>query len=122
TDIAITGLTLWKIGRGGAMYSPKTQRALRRLRNLTIEAAVPPTIGVILNIASCRTMDDRNSVSRFFAVTTPMLYVLSMMFTLNSRVKNSQTFNASSRKDEEMLSTGFQFAKSHVSDQTSEQA
>ncbi|KAG8975680.1 hypothetical protein FRC05_005198 [Tulasnella sp. 425] len=35
---------------GGNMYSPKTQHGLQRLRNMTLEAAVPPTICVILNI------------------------------------------------------------------------
>ncbi|KIO28595.1 hypothetical protein M407DRAFT_22179 [Tulasnella calospora MUT 4182] len=54
TDVAITGLTLWKIVPGSTTYSPKTQRALRKLRNITIEAAVPPAIGMILTISTCR--------------------------------------------------------------------
>lgn len=44
-------LTLWKLGRRtGQFYNPKTESVLRRLRNATVEAAVPPAICAILNI------------------------------------------------------------------------
>lgn len=117
TDVAISGLILWKIGRGYATHSPRTQRALRRLRNITIEAAVPPAIGVVLNISTCRTMDESRSLSVIFGFTTPMLYVLSLLFTLNSRPAISQKFNAPSRKDDEQLSADFQFANSQALNQ-----
>lgn len=57
TDLAITGLTLWKLGRrGGQTYSPNTESVLRRLRNATVEAAVPPAICAILNMVVYLTM------------------------------------------------------------------
>ncbi|KAG8930595.1 hypothetical protein FRC01_002549 [Tulasnella sp. 417] len=52
TDLAIAGLTLWKLGaRGGKSYSPNTDDVLRRLRYLTVEAAVPPAICALLNMS-----------------------------------------------------------------------
>ncbi|KAG8940900.1 hypothetical protein FRC04_004883 [Tulasnella sp. 424] len=57
TDIAIAGLTLWKLGaRGKQAGSPKTENALRRLRNVTVEAAVPPAICAILNMITYLTL------------------------------------------------------------------
>ncbi|KAG8936047.1 hypothetical protein FRC00_009913 [Tulasnella sp. 408] len=111
TDVAITGLTLWKIMHGGKTYSPQTQHGLQRLRNLTAEAAVPPTICVILNIGFFLGMGNKNLVSHWFAIVSPTLYVWSMMFTLNSRVAIRRTFNTSTQEEDETLSTSFQFAK-----------
>ncbi|KAG9041655.1 hypothetical protein FS837_011929 [Tulasnella sp. UAMH 9824] len=111
TDVAITGLTLWKIMHGGKTYSPQTQHGLQRLRNITAEAAVPPTICVILNIGFLLGMGNKNLVSHWFAIVSPTFYVWSMMFTLNSRVAIRKTFNASTQEEDETLSTSFQFAK-----------
>lgn len=121
TDLAITGLTLWKIGQGGNMYSPKTQNGLHRLRNITVEAAVPPTICVILNIGFFLGMGRKNLISHWFAIVSPTLYVWSMMFTLNSRPAIRQTFNASTQDEGKALSTGFRFAKFQASDRIREQ-
>ncbi|KAG8960356.1 hypothetical protein FRC00_000550 [Tulasnella sp. 408] len=66
TDVAITGLTLWKIMHGGKTYSPQTQHGLQRLRNLTAEAAVPPTICVILNIGFFLGMEEDETLSTSF--------------------------------------------------------
>ncbi|KAG8975677.1 hypothetical protein FRC05_005195 [Tulasnella sp. 425] len=151
TDLAITGLTLWKIGQGGNMYHPKTQNGLRRLRNLTVEAAVPPTICVILHIGfyvgmvSCQIFNHitceevaedspyrlgdrassaqgtKNLISNWFAIVSPTIYVCSMMFTLNSRPTIRQTFNASTQDEDKAVSTGFRFAEFQASDRRREQ-
>lgn len=116
TDVAITGLTLWKVRQAGNMYSPKTQHGLRRLRNMTLEAAVPPTICVILNSGFYFGMGNKNLISHWFAILSPTLYVWSMMFTLNSRPTIRQTFNAPTHDEDQTLSTGFQFANFRSSD------
>ncbi|KAG8975675.1 hypothetical protein FRC05_005193 [Tulasnella sp. 425] len=83
TDIAITGLTLWKLGgRSGQAGIPKTESALRRLRNVTVEAAVPPAICAVINMITYLTLE--NLVHNWFAVMTARFYVWSLMFTLNS--------------------------------------
>lgn len=110
TDVAITGLTLWKLGCGSKTYSPQTQRGLERLRDLTAEAAVPPTISMIVNIALFLGMNKQNHISVWFGMITPALYVWSMMFTLNSRIAIRQTFNSPNYEEGETLSAGFQFA------------
>ncbi|KAG8927714.1 hypothetical protein FRC01_007029, partial [Tulasnella sp. 417] len=120
-DVSITGLTLWKIMQGGKTYSPQTQHGLQRLRNITAEAAVPPTIFVILNIGFFLGMGNKNLVSHWFAIVSPTLYVWSMMFTLNSRVGVRRTFNASTEEGDETLSTSFQFAKHRAGDSKAEQ-
>ncbi|KAG8912603.1 hypothetical protein FRC01_005001, partial [Tulasnella sp. 417] len=52
TDFAIAGLMLWKLGLGdGQSYSPNTDDVLQRLRNLTVEAAVPPAICATLTMS-----------------------------------------------------------------------
>ncbi|KAG8940451.1 hypothetical protein FRC04_005242 [Tulasnella sp. 424] len=121
TDVAITGLTLWKLGRGGEMYGPQTQHGLRRLRNMTVEAAVPPTVCVILMVASFLGMDKTNELSVFFSAINPALYVWSMMFTLNSRVAIRQKFNAWNDNEDDTLSAGFQFARPQTPHLKSEQ-
>lgn len=121
TDAAITGLTLWKIVQGGKTYSPQTQQGLQRLRNITAEAAVPPTICVILNIGFYLGMSNKNLVSHWFAIVSPTFYVWSMMYTLNSRVAVRRTFNGSTQEDDETLSTSFQFAKHHAADHKGKQ-
>ncbi|KIO33283.1 hypothetical protein M407DRAFT_17842 [Tulasnella calospora MUT 4182] len=115
TDVAITVLTLWKICQRGKMYSHKTQQGLIRLRNMIVEAAVPPTTCVILKMCFTFGMGKKNLISHWFAIITPTLYVWSMMFTLNSRVAVRQAFNAPTKDEDETLSTGFQFANLQVS-------
>ncbi|KIO15321.1 hypothetical protein M407DRAFT_103944 [Tulasnella calospora MUT 4182] len=99
------------------MYSPKTQHALRHLRNIILEAAVPPTIGVILTISLGNITGRKNTLPRFFSAITPGLYVSSLIFTLNSRVAISHKFNPPNCKgdSDEELSTGFQFADAKTS-------
>ncbi|KAG8940450.1 hypothetical protein FRC04_005241 [Tulasnella sp. 424] len=122
TDVAITGLTLWKLGRGGEMYSPQTHHGLRRLRNMTVEAAVPPTVCVILMVASFLRMDKTNQLSVFFTAINPALYVWSMTFTLNSsRVAIRQKFNVWNDNEDDTLSAGFQFARPRTLPLKSEQ-
>ncbi|KAG9041656.1 hypothetical protein FS837_011930 [Tulasnella sp. UAMH 9824] len=110
TDVAITGLTLWKLGRDSKTYSPQTQRGLKRLRNMTAEAAVPPTISMIVNIALFLGMTEHNHIFVWFGIMTPTLYVWSMMFTLNSRRAIRQTFNTPNCEEGETPSVGFRFA------------
>ncbi|KAG8982981.1 hypothetical protein FRB90_006396, partial [Tulasnella sp. 427] len=53
TDFAITGLTLWKLaGHGDKSFSSSTDDILRRLRKMTVEAALPPTICALLNMST----------------------------------------------------------------------
>ncbi|KAG8975687.1 hypothetical protein FRC05_005205 [Tulasnella sp. 425] len=95
TDLAIAGLTLWKLGiRGGQSYSANTDDVLRRLRNLTIEAAVPPAICALLNVLVYLETNGKNLAYTAFAITTPSLYVCSLLFTLNSRRSIRQKLNA----------------------------
>lgn len=113
TDLAITGLTLWKLGRrGGQTYSPNTESVLRRLRNATVEAAVPPAICAILNMVVYLTM--KNLTHHWFVMMTSRFYVWSLMFTLNSRVAIRRQLNSPNRNDDKTLSTGFQFANPAV--------
>lgn len=109
TDLAITSLTIWKLGGHSRQnFSPNTDDVLRRLRNLTIEAAVPPAICALLNMAFYLSMGSKNLIFVWFAIMTPRFYVCSLMFTLNSRRTIRQTFN--SPNDDETLSTHFEFS------------
>ncbi|KAG8947225.1 hypothetical protein FRC04_010948 [Tulasnella sp. 424] len=95
TDLAIAGLTLWKLGlRGGQSYSANTDDVLHRLRNLTIEAAVPPAICALLNVLVYLETNGKNLAYTAFGIITPSLYVCSLLFTLNSRRSIRQKFNA----------------------------
>lgn len=95
TDIFIAGLTLWKLGLGGGKsYSPNTDDALRRLRNLTVEAAVPPTICALLNMSIYLGTSAKNLAFSAFGISTPSLYVCSLMLTLNSRRSIRQKLNS----------------------------
>ncbi|KIO33280.1 hypothetical protein M407DRAFT_234454 [Tulasnella calospora MUT 4182] len=129
TDAAITGLTLWKIVQGGKTYSPQTQQGLQRLRNITAEAAVPPTICVILNIGFYLGMSNKNLVSHW-ADSTGLAPVLERSFptvfqlrfpVCGRRVAVRRTFNGSTQEDDETLSTSFQFAKHHAADHKGKQ-
>ncbi|KAG8940448.1 hypothetical protein FRC04_005239 [Tulasnella sp. 424] len=82
TDIAITSLILWKLAGPSGRGIPKTESALRRLRNVTVEAAVPPAFCAILNMITYLTMKDLTH--NWFAMMTARFYVWSFMFTLNS--------------------------------------
>ncbi|KAG8975691.1 hypothetical protein FRC05_005209 [Tulasnella sp. 425] len=114
TDLSITGLTVWKLGRrGGHTLSPNTDDVIQRLRNVTLEAAAPPAIAAFLNLALCFRWTDYTY--HWFGLMTPKLYVWSLMFTLNSRVAIREKFNSPNQGDDDRagkLSTGFEFAKS----------
>ncbi|KIO33285.1 hypothetical protein M407DRAFT_17844 [Tulasnella calospora MUT 4182] len=85
TDFSITGLTLWKLSRqGGVTFSPQTNDGLQRLRSITLEAAVPPTVFTFLNMCCYVAMHGQNLIFAFFGILTPSLYVCSLMFVLNS--------------------------------------
>ncbi|KIO33301.1 hypothetical protein M407DRAFT_4061 [Tulasnella calospora MUT 4182] len=111
TDLLITGLTLWKLGRRGKSFSPNTDSILHRLRNVTIEAAAPPAIAAFFNFVLCFRW--RNFSYHWFGLMAPKLYVWSLMFTLNSRVAIREQFNSPNEDQDrsEPLSTGFEFAR-----------
>ncbi|KAG9015976.1 hypothetical protein FRB90_003987 [Tulasnella sp. 427] len=116
TDLAITSLTLWKLmGHGGQTFSPNTNHVLRRLRNITVEAAVPPVVCALLSLASYLAVGSKNLIFTWFAIMTPRFYITSLMFTLNSRSSIRRTFNNPNEADEETLSTHFQFKHSSSS-------
>lgn len=95
TDLTIAGLTLWKLGLGGGKsYSANTDDILHRLRNLTIEAAVPPAICAMLNMLVYLGTNGKNLAFTAFGIITPSLYVCSLLFTLNSRRSIRQKFNS----------------------------
>lgn len=109
TDLAIASMTFWKLGgHNGETYSSNTNEVLQRLRKLTIEAAIPPAICALLNMALYLSFGLKNWAFTWFAIMTPQFYICSLMLTLNSRVTIRQTFNAPN--DEEALSTHFEFA------------
>ncbi|KAG9003392.1 hypothetical protein FRB90_011186 [Tulasnella sp. 427] len=108
TDVAITGLTVWKLSRHGATYSPNTHDVLQRLRNITLEAAAPPAVFSLLNMVSFTTMGDKNLVFTFFGVLAPCLYVCSLLFVLNARVDVRRQL--SPNDDTDTLSTRFEFS------------
>ncbi|KAG8940455.1 hypothetical protein FRC04_005246 [Tulasnella sp. 424] len=73
TDLTIAGLTLWKLWAGGEKsFSPNTDDVLRRLRNLTIEAAVPPAICAILNMSFFLALDSRRATVVFATTNGPI--------------------------------------------------
>lgn len=52
TDFSITGLTLLKLeGHNGKSFSSNTDDILRRIRKMTVEAALPPAICALLNMS-----------------------------------------------------------------------
>ncbi|KAG8912590.1 hypothetical protein FRC01_005006, partial [Tulasnella sp. 417] len=74
TDLAIAGLMLWKLGLGDAQsYSPNTDDALQRLRNLTVEAAVPPAICATLTMSIYLSTSKQNLAFATFGIITPSL-------------------------------------------------
>jgi len=58
---------------------------LRRLQTLTWEAAIPPAVCALLNLALFVSMESVNAIHVAFNVLTPRLYVFSVMHSLNSR-------------------------------------
>ncbi|KIO33286.1 hypothetical protein M407DRAFT_17845 [Tulasnella calospora MUT 4182] len=109
TDLAIAGMTLWKLGgHKEVVYSSNTNDILRRLRNLTIEAAVPPAICALMNMVFYLSLGATNLIFVWFAIMTPQFYIWSLLLTLNYRLRIRQTFN--SPNDDEALSTHFEFA------------
>ncbi|KAG9003395.1 hypothetical protein FRB90_011189 [Tulasnella sp. 427] len=114
--MAITALTLWKIGNGANSYSSGTQHGLKRLRNIVVEAAVPPTICGVLNLIFFLAFGKNGMVGMAVALATPSFYIWSMMFTLNSRPAIRRSFDPPRLSDEDVtLSTNFQFAELQLS-------
>ncbi|KAG9006645.1 hypothetical protein FRB90_009815 [Tulasnella sp. 427] len=113
TDMTITGFTLWKIRNGANSYSSASRHGLKRLRNIVVEAAVPPTLCGLLNFIVILALGHEGMIPIGLVLVTPSLYVWSMMFTLNSRPAIRQAFNAPREAAEEdrTLSTHFQFAE-----------
>ncbi|KAG9046575.1 hypothetical protein FS837_004135 [Tulasnella sp. UAMH 9824] len=117
TDLAITVLTLLKLGGCGgqeSMFSPNTDDVLRRLRNLTIEAAVPPAICAILNMSFFVGLGAENIIFTWFNIMTPRFYVCSLMFTLNARARIRKKFNSPNNDDESCVGTSFEFSNTAV--------
>ncbi|KAG8975692.1 hypothetical protein FRC05_005210 [Tulasnella sp. 425] len=113
TDLAITSLTLWKLGVGGGRgnsFSPNTDDVLRRLRNLMIEAAVPPAICAIFNMSFFLSLGAKNIIFTWFNIMSPRFYVCALMFTLNARIRIRKKFNSPNDKDEISVSTSFEFS------------
>ncbi|KAG9006644.1 hypothetical protein FRB90_009814 [Tulasnella sp. 427] len=110
--MAITALTLWKIRNGANSYSSASQHGLRRLRNIVVEAAVPPTLCGLLNFIFLLALYHKSMIPVCLVLVAPLFYVWSMMFTLNSRPAIRQAFNPPRDADEDQtLSTNFQFAE-----------
>ncbi|KAG8997612.1 hypothetical protein FRB90_012449 [Tulasnella sp. 427] len=113
TDRAITGLTLWKLaGHRGKDFSSGTHDILRQLRRVTVEAALPPAICALLNMAFYLGMGNKNLVFVFFGSMTPCMYISSMMWMLNSRITIRQ--HLSSSNDQNQAGTGagtYEFSK-----------
>ncbi|KAG9004633.1 hypothetical protein FRB90_010814 [Tulasnella sp. 427] len=110
--MAITALTLWKIRNGANLYSSASQHGLKRLRNIVVEAAVPPTLCGVLNFIFVLALYHKSMIPVCLVLVAPPFYVWSMMFTLNSRPAIRQAFNPPRDADEDQtLSTNFQFAE-----------
>ncbi|KAG9015970.1 hypothetical protein FRB90_003981 [Tulasnella sp. 427] len=115
TDLTIAGLMLWKLGlEGGQSFSPNTNDVLQRLRNLTIEAAVPPTVFAALTMIVYLASAQKNLAYTTFGIMTPALYVSSMMFTLNARHSIRKRFN--SPNDPMSLEPGYEMSNVFAGD------
>lgn len=117
TDLAITILTLSKLGSRdgqGSMFSPNTDDVLRRLRNLTIEAAVPPAICAVLNMSFFLGLGAHNIIFTWFNIMTPRFYVCSLLFMLNARVTIRKKFNSPNGDEESGVGTSFEFSNTAV--------
>ncbi|KAG9006643.1 hypothetical protein FRB90_009813, partial [Tulasnella sp. 427] len=116
TELAVTALTLWKLRKRANSYSSASQHGLKRLRNIVVEAAVPPTLCGLLNFSLFLALGEAGMISIGLVLVVPSFYVWSMMFTLNSRPAIRQAFNAPREADEDQtLSTNFQFAALQLS-------
>ncbi|KAG9042462.1 hypothetical protein FS837_010829 [Tulasnella sp. UAMH 9824] len=95
TDFAITGLTLLKLeGHSGKSFSSSTDDILRRIRKMTVEAALPPALCALLNMALYLGMSGKNLSFIWFGSMTPSMYVCSLMFMLNSRLTIRRKLNS----------------------------
>lgn len=118
TDLAITGLTIWKLRQhGGVTFRPETKDVLKRLRNITLEGAVPPAFFTFLNFLCYNIMGNVNLVYTFFALMASCLYVYSLLFVLNSRIDVRQKLK-SPHDQSETLSTRFEFSPVSGSNRT----
>ncbi|KAG8975689.1 hypothetical protein FRC05_005207 [Tulasnella sp. 425] len=96
TDFSITGLTLLKLeGHNGKSFSSNTDDILRRIRKMTVEAALPPAICALLNMSFYLGTGNKNLAFTFFGIMTPSMYVCSLMFMLNSRLTIRRKLNSS---------------------------
>ncbi|KAG9042465.1 hypothetical protein FS837_010832 [Tulasnella sp. UAMH 9824] len=91
TDLAIAGLMLWKLGLGGGKsYSPNTDDVLKRLRNLTVEAAVPPTICAALNMTIYVGSESRRTTIVFATMSGPAFAPNASMGIVDERVEGNE--------------------------------
>ncbi|KIO33298.1 hypothetical protein M407DRAFT_17853 [Tulasnella calospora MUT 4182] len=109
TDLAIAGLTLWKLGLGGGeSYSPNTGDVLRRLRNLTVEAAVPPAICAMLNMSVVLGTESRRTTIVFATMSGPAFAPMASMGIVDERVEGNEgpeLYGRRSRADEDEPTT-----------------
>ncbi|KAG8925545.1 hypothetical protein FRC01_010018 [Tulasnella sp. 417] len=85
TDLAIASMTLWKLGgHGGEAFSPNTSDVIQRLRNLTIEAAVPPAICALFNMTFYVTMVSGESTALIHIFETNDIFIDSPSFETKS--------------------------------------
>ncbi|KAG8947223.1 hypothetical protein FRC04_010946 [Tulasnella sp. 424] len=90
TDFSITGLTLWKLeGHGSKSFSSNTDDILRRIRKMTVEAALPPALCALINMALYLAMSGKNLSFVFFGSMTPGIR-LTIRRKLNSTNDHSQ--------------------------------
>ncbi|KAG9124592.1 hypothetical protein FRC07_011011 [Ceratobasidium sp. 392] len=88
-DAEITGFTCWYFFKQGRR-SPfdGTKDLIARLIKTTMQSAVLPLICSILNLAfNFRFLESDGTWVFLFDMLTPYLYVISLLFTLNSRSK-----------------------------------
>lgn len=118
TDLAITGLTVWKLRQhGGMTFSPETKDVLQRIRNITLEAAAPPAFFTLINLLCYYLMGNENLVYTFFVLLASCLYVYSLLFVLNSRIDVRRKLK-SPHDESETLSTRFEFSPVSGGDRT----
>ncbi|KIO33300.1 hypothetical protein M407DRAFT_17855 [Tulasnella calospora MUT 4182] len=111
TDFAITCLTLLKLeGHSGQSFSSNTDDILRRIRKMTVEAALPPALCALLNMALYLGMSGKNLSFIWFGSMTPSMYVCSLMFMLNSRLTIRRKLNSTNDNTQGAAGT-YEFSK-----------
>ncbi|KAG8930597.1 hypothetical protein FRC01_002551 [Tulasnella sp. 417] len=112
TDFAITGLTLVKLeGHSGKSFSSNTDDILRRIRKMTVEAALPPALCALLNMALYLGMSGKNLSFIWFGSMTPSMYVCSLMFMLNSRLTIRRKLNSTNDPTSQAGAGTYEFSK-----------